>query len=365
MGQGPEEHSGGDHAHAGDHAHSGNHAHGSGAVGHAGGWRGRFRGWLQPHSHDVTEQLDPALERSARGIRATKATLGVLATTSLLQLGIAVASGSVALLADVVHNVADGLTSLPLWLAFVLGRRLPNRRYPYGYRRAEDLVGVFIVAVIAASAVVVGWHSIERLIEPDPLTHIGWVLVAGLVGVAGNEIAAIVRIRVGQRIGSAALVADGYHARTDTLASLAVVVAAVGTWAGAPIIDPLAGLLITGLIAWVLVQTGRQVLRRLMDGVEPEVIGTMEQVAGEVAGVRGVGWARARWGGHRLTGEMAVTVDPDLSVAAGHEVSEEVHHALLHALPHLAEVTVHVNPLSTDPGSDPHDRTRHHRQDRG
>ena len=328
---------------------------------HGGGWRGRLAGWIRPHSHDVTDQLDAGGQRSAQGIRVTKITLGVLLATSGLQLGIAVASGSVALLADVVHNVTDALTSLPLWLAFVLGRRLPSRRYPYGYRRAEDLVGVLIVAGIAASAVLVGWQSVQRLIDPAPLSHAGWVLLAGVIGVAGNEIAAVVRLRAGRRIGSAALVAEGYHARADTLASLAVIVAVLGTWAGAPIVDPLAGLLITGLIAWVLVQTARPVLRRLMDGVEPEVIGTMEQVATGVDGVRGVGWARARWAGHRLTGELAVTVDADLTVAAGHAVSEEVHHALLHALPHLAEVTVHVNPLSPHPAADPHHRTRHHR----
>lgn len=348
------------HGHDDEAAHDGDgHAH---AAAHGRGWRVRLLGWVRPHSHDPADQLDAALERSGQGIRATQLTLVVLVATSALQLGIGMLSGSVALLADVVHNVADALTSLPLWLAFVLGRRLPSRRYPYGYRRAEDLVGVLIVGVIAASAVVVGWQSVARLIDPDPLTHAGWVLVAGLVGMAGNELAAVIRIRVGRRIGSAALVADGYHARTDTLASLAVVVAVVGTWAGAPIVDPIAGLVITGLIAWVATQTGRRVLRRLMDGVEPEVIGTMEHVAGDVEGVLEVGWARARWGGHRLTGELAVTVDPDLTVAAGHAVSEEVHHALLHALPHLAEVTVHVNPRHTGAAddADPHHRTRHH-----
>lgn len=336
-----------DHDHAHEHAES------------AGVWD-RVTGWLVPHSHDVSDQIDSALERSADGIRATKITLAVLVATSALQLVIAVISGSVALLADMVHNVADGLTSIPLWIAFVLGRRLPNRSYPYGYRRAEDLVGVFIVLMIAASAALVGWHSIERLIALEPIAHPGWVLGAGIVGVAGNELAAVVRIRVGRRIGSAALVADGYHARTDTLASFGVIVAVIATWLGAPIVDPLIGLIITGLIVWILAQTARQVVRRLMDGVEPEVIATMEQVAGGVDGVRDVGWARARWVGHRLNGDLAVTVDPELTVAVGHDVSEEVHHALLHALPHLEEVTVHVNPLHHDTTVDPHHRTRHH-----
>lgn len=359
---GPHEHhdSGHGHGHDSDHGHGHEHDHPHAHEGSTGPWD-RVLGWLVPHSHDVSDQIDSALERSTDGIRATKITLAVLVATSALQLVIAVISGSVALLADMVHNVADGLTSIPLWIAFVLGRRLPNRSYPYGYRRAEDLVGVFIVLMIAASAALVGWHSIERLIALEPIAHPGWVFGAGIVGVAGNELAAMVRIRVGRRIGSAALVADGYHARTDTLASFGVIVAVIATWLGAPIVDPLVGLVITGLIVWILAQTARQVVRRLMDGVEPEVIATMEQVAAGVDGVLAVGWARARWVGHRLNGDLAVTVDPDLTVAVGHDVSEEVHHALLHALPHLEEVTVHINPLHHDTTADPHHRTRHHR----
>lgn len=344
----------------GSHRAAGHGGHAQGHHGRDGRWR-RVLGWLRPHTHDVTDQIDPALERSREGIAATKLTLAVLLATSALQLAVAIVSGSVALLADMVHNVADALTSVPLWIAFVLGRRLPNRRYPYGYRRAEDLVGVLIVLLIGVSAVVVGWHSVERFVEPTPLGHAGLVLAAGVVGIVGNEIAAVVRIRVGRRIGSAALMADGYHARTDTLASFGVVVAVVGTWLGAPILDPIVGLLITGLIVWILVQTARQVLRRLMDGVEPEVVPTMERLAAEVDGVDAVGWARARWVGHRLTGEIGITVDADLSVGAGHDVGEEVHHALLHALPHLETVTVHVNPAASDSRPDPHHRTRHHR----
>jgi cation diffusion facilitator family transporter len=350
------------HHHASGHGHGHEHEHGHGHAASGSGPR-RLLGWLRPHAHDVSDQIDSALERSDRGIRATQLTLAVLLATSALQLVIAIVSGSVALLADMVHNVADALTSIPLWIAFVLGRRLPTRRYPYGYRRAEDLVGVVIVAAIAVSAVLVGWHSIERLVALEPIAHPGWVLLAGAVGVAGNEVAATVRIRVGRGIGSAALVADGYHARTDTLASFGVIVAAVASWLGAPIVDPLVGLVITGLIGWILVLTARQVLRRLMDAVEPEVIGTMEQVAAGVDGVRAVDWARARWVGHRLSGELAVTVDADLTVADGHEVSEEVHHALLHALPHLEEATVHLNPGVDELAADPHHRTRHHRDE--
>jgi cation diffusion facilitator family transporter len=333
---------------------------GSAAQPHAPrGLRGRLRGWLRPHSHDSADHIDPAVERSTEGIRVTQITLVVLLGTSAVQLVIALASGSVALLADMIHNVADALTSIPLWIAFVLGRRAANRSYTYGYRRAEDIVGALIVLIIAASAFLIGWESVGSLLNPEPITHLWWVLGAGIVGAAGNELAAVIRIRVGRRIGSAALVADGYHARTDTMASVAVVVAVIGTWLGFPILDPIVGLVITALICWILVQTARQVLRRLMDGVDPAVIDAMEQAARSVDGVEGVGWARARWIGHRLGGELAVTVDQDLTVAEGHAVGEAVRHGLLHALPHLEDVTVHVNPCGHG-GSDPHEDVRHH-----
>ncbi|MFW5933669.1 MAG: cation diffusion facilitator family transporter, partial [Actinomycetota bacterium] len=217
---------------------------------------GRVRGLFARHDHGVAEQLDDALAGSALGIRTTKLTLAVLLATAVLQLAIALVSGSVALLADTVHNAADAMTSIPLWIAFVVGRRIHSRRYPYGLRRAEDLAGVFILLMIAASALWIGWESLTRLLEPTPMRHTGWVLAAGVVGVVGNEVAAIVRLRVGRRIGSVALVADGYHARTDTIASFGVIVAVIGTWLGLPLLDPVVGLVITALIVWILWTTG-------------------------------------------------------------------------------------------------------------
>jgi predicted Co/Zn/Cd cation transporter (cation efflux family) len=190
-------HADGHEPHGQDHGH----ARGSGSF-------GRLRA-LAPHSHDVTDQLDDALATSARGIRTTKLTLAILLATALIQLAIALLSGSVALLADTIHNVADAMTSIPLWIAFLLGRRAHSRTYPYGYRRAEDLAGIFILLMIAASAVWIGWESIHRLLDPVPMQHTGWVLAAGIIGVTGNEFAARLRIRTGRRIGSAALVADG------------------------------------------------------------------------------------------------------------------------------------------------------------
>lgn len=339
------------HQRAGDHEPHG-HDHGVGLV-------GRLRA-LAPHSHDVTDQFDDALASSERGIRVTKLTLTILLATALFQITIALVSGSVALLGDTIHNVADAMTSIPLWIAFVLGRRADSASYPYGYRRAEDLAGIFILLMIAASAVWIGWESIHRLLDPVPMQHTGWVLTAGIIGAAGNELAAILRIRTGRRIGSAALVADGYHARTDTLASLAVIVAVIGTWLGAPILDPIIGLAITGLILWILKTTTIQVVRRLMDGVEPDTLVGIEQAASTVDGVQEVGTVRARWSGHRLLADLTITVDGNRTLIEAHDISEQVRHQLLHDIPHLEDAWIHVNPTAHD-DVDPHTLTAHHR----
>lgn len=328
------------------------HDHGAGLLG-----RVRRRA---PHSHDIADQLDDALATSERGIRITKLTLAILLATALVQLAIAVVSGSVALLGDTIHNVADAMTSIPLWIAFVLGRRAQSRTYPYGYRRAEDLAGIFIVLMIAVSAVWIGWESIHRLFDPVPMRHTGWVLAAGIIGVVGNELAAILRIRTGRRIGSVALIADGYHARTDTFASFAVIVAVIGTWLGAPILDPIVGLLITALILWILKTTTVRVVRRLMDGVEPDTLATIEQAARRVDGVHGLGTVRARWSGHRLLADLTITVDDHSTLIEAHDISEQVRHQLLHDIPHLEDAWVHTNPTAHG-DIDPHHLTAHHR----
>lgn len=324
------------------------------------GLKARVLGWLRPHSHDLGDLIDPALERSTEGIRATKLALAVLLVTSAVQVVVAFVSGSVALLADTVHNVADGLTSIPLWIAFAVGRRAHTRAYAYGFRRAEDLAGVFIVVVVALSAAFIGWESIDRLLNPRPLMHLGWVFVAGVVGVAGNELAAIVRIRTGRRIGSAALIADGYHARADTMASVGVLVAVVATWLGYPVLDPIVGLVICGLILWILKETAAQIFRRLMDGVDTGLVDRIEVVSAAVPGVEGVDRVRARWTGHRLHADLAIAVDADLSVLEGHAVAERVEHELLHQLPQLEQAHVHVHP-QVEAGQDLHAATRHHR----
>ena len=301
-------------------------------------------GLFRPHSHDAADSVDPALESSAQGIRAVKISLVALAVTAAVQALVVAASGSVALLADTIHNVADAVTAVPLWIAFVVGRRAATRRYTYGYGRAEDLAGLFIVAMIALSAVLAGVQAIRRLIDPQPIEHVGWVALAGLVGFLGNELVAVYRIRVGRRIGSAALVADGLHARTDGFTSLAVIAGAAGVAAGFPLADPVVGLLITVAILAVLRTAVRDVYRRIMDAVDPELVDQAERALQATPGVLGVRTVRMRWIGHRLHAEADLDIDDRISVSDAHRLAHDAEHRLIHALPKLRTAVIHAYP---------------------
>lgn len=303
-----------------------------------------LRGIFRPHSHDGADSFDSALESNERGTRAVKISFVALLATSIIQLVIVVVTSSIALLADTIHNFSDALTAVPLFLAFRLSRRAPNRRYTYGYRRAEDFAGMFVIAMISLSAVVAAWEAATRLLHPHKLDHLPALFVAGLVGFVGNELVALYRIREGNAIGSAALVADGYHARTDGFTSLAVAVGAVGVWAGFDRADPIVGLGISIAIFAVLRGATRQVWYRLMDAVDPAIIDRIEAVAGAVPGVTDLHAARARWLGHRLVAEVSVAVDGSLAVTDGHAVAAAVSRSLLHEVAHLDEVHVHVDP---------------------
>ena len=316
-------------------------------------------GRLRPHSHDPAESMDTALQTSREGMRALKISLAVLALTASVQLIIVAVSGSVALLADSIHNFADALTAVPLGLAFWLGRRPPSRRYTYGYGRAEDLAGIFIILVVAASAVVAGWEAVHRLLHPQPVTQIGWVMAAGLVGFAGNELVARHRIRVGRSIGSAALEADGYHARTDGVTSLGVVAGAVGVLLGWRAADPIFGLAITVAILFVVRNAARDIYRRLMDAVDPALVDQIGAVLATTPGILAVDGVRVRWVGHHLHAEVEVTSDADLSLATAHAIAEEARHHLLHQVRRLSSITIHTSP-SRRGGSDPHALTSHH-----
>ena len=345
-----------EHAHSHDAAHD--HDHGHAHEGDLGLWS-QLQHLFQRHSHDAVDSVDNALVGSDEGIRAVKLSLIGLGLTAALQLAVAIASGSVAVLADTIHNFADASTAIPLWLAFWLGRKAANDRYTYGYGRAEDLAGVFVLLMIIASAVIAFWESLQRLFQPTQIQHLGWVAAAGLAGFVGNELVAQYRIRVGQRIGSAALVADGYHARTDGLTSLAVVIGAIGVWLGFPLADPLVGLLITVAILLVLKDAAIQMWRRLMDAVDPSLVAQATAAASEAPGVQGVSTVRARWIGHTIHAEALIVADADLTLGQAHEVAERARHNMLHAVPRLSTVTVHVDPSAHD-GRDHHADLAHH-----
>src|SRR5215212_4595123 len=235
------------HAHNEEHPHD-HHGHG----GHG-------------HTHGA---VDPTIVTSERGIWAIKWSFVGLMATALLQLVVVLMSGSVALLSDTIHNFGDAATAIPLWIAFALTRLGASRRFTFGYGRVEDLAGVVIVLIILFSAVVAGYQAVERLINPQPVGFLWAVAAASLVGFIGNEAVAVFRIRVGREIGSAALVADGYHARTDGWTSLAVLLGAIGVWLGYPLADPVVGLLIAAAILVIVWQSGKAVFTRLLDGVE-------------------------------------------------------------------------------------------------
>nr|WP_093841702.1 cation diffusion facilitator family transporter [Streptomyces aidingensis] len=314
---------------------------------------------LVPHSHRSTDRTDAALESSARGLRALWVSLAVLGATALMQSAVVALSGSVALLGDTVHNFADALTALPLAVAFLLGRRAATRRFTYGYGRAEDLAGLVILVTIAASAALAAWTAADRLIDPRDIGHLPAVAGAAVIGFLGNEWVARYRIRTGREIGSAALVADGLHARTDGFTSLAVLGAAGGAALGWDLADPIVGLLITAAILLVLKDAAREVFGRILDAVDPAVVGAAEEALRRVPGVAGVAGLRMRWIGHRLRAEVTLVVGGELTVRAAHDIAVAAEHALLHAVPRLTAALVHTDPAPV-PGHDPHAALAHH-----
>ena len=320
---------------------------------HEGGWRGRVKhavlSAVGAHSHDAAEQIDDALEADSAGRRALLISLGGLGATAAIQATVVVISGSVALLGDTLHNVADALTAVPLLVAFTLARRPPTKRYTYGYGRAEDLGGLFVIAMIALSSALACYVAIARLIHPHSVSHLWVVAAAALVGFAGNEMVARYRIKVGRQIGSAALVADGLHARTDGFTSLAVLLGAGGVGLGWRWADPVVGLLITVAILGVLRSAVRQVGARLMDAVEPGLVDQAASAISSVDGVHEIRELRIRWIGHTLRAEVDATVDADLTLAQAHDLAHHAEDHLLELVPRLTAATVHTSPTGYHP----------------
>ncbi|SDO13042.1 cation diffusion facilitator family transporter [Geodermatophilus sp. DSM 45219] len=305
---------------------------------------------LGGHRHEATERVDDALEADAAGRQALVVSVVGLGVTAAAQAVVAVASGSVALLSDTVHNGVDALTAVPLFVAFALASRPATRRFTYGYGRAEDLAGILIVIAIAASAVLAGWAAVDRLLDPRPVTHLLAVAAAGLVGFAGNELVARYRIRVGRRIGSAALVADGLHARTDGFTSLAVLLSAGGLAVGLPLADPIIGLLIAVAILAVLRDAAREVFGRIMDAVDPALVDAADHAVTTVPGVREVPQLRLRWIGHTLRAEVDLAVDPGLTVMQAHGVAAHAEQHLTASVPRLTAATITTSPAREHAG---------------
>ncbi len=295
-------------------------------------------------AHHAYPLADPVLATTARGIRTVQASLAALAAVALVQAAIVAWTGSVALLADTIHNLGDAASAFPLWIAFRLARRKPDGRFTYGYGRVEDLAGVVVVGIILVGAAAAGIEAVRRLADPAPVAHPWAVAAAAAIGFAGNEAVAIYRVRAGEAIGSAALVADGRHARADGLASLAVLLGAAGSGLGHPVADPVAGLLVTVFILNIAREAGRDVFFRLLDGVDPDVTENIRRTARTTPGVVDVSTIRVRWAGHRMYAEVDLAVDGDLTVSGGHDVAAEARHRLLHALPELSDATIHVDP---------------------
>jgi cation diffusion facilitator family transporter len=311
-----------------------------------------------PHTHGI---VDPSIATSSQGLWAIKWSFVGLAVTAALQLVAVFISGSVALLADTIHNFGDAATAIPLGIAFWFARKKASERFTFGYGRVEDLAGVAIVLTILASAIIAGYESIQRLLHPQDVSHLWAVVAASIVGFLGNEGVAIFRIRVGREINSAALIADGYHARVDGWTSLAVLCGAAGVWIGFPLADPIVGLLITAAIFGIVIQSGKSIFTRILDGAEPRIINEMRHVAEHVPQIKEVSEVRARWLGHRLHAEMNIAVDPKMTIAQAHAVAAEVRHQLLHHLDYLSLVVIHVDPA--DQSGEDHHRIREHAHD--
>jgi len=310
-----------------DHGHHhGDDRHDHGGHGHG-------------HIHGV---VDPSITTTARGIWAIKWSFVILGVTAALQLAVVAFSGSVALLADTIHNVGDAATAVPLWIAFLLARRRPSPRFTYGYGRVEDLAGVIIVGIILFSAIVAGWQAVDRLLDPRPIQFLGWVAAAGVIGFLGNEAVAVFRVRVGREIQSAALVADGYHARVDGLTSLAVVLGALGVGLGFPLADPIVGLIITAMIFGIVWQSAKAVFTRLLDGVDPHIPAELRHAAEHVPGIAAIDGARARWVGHRLHAEADIVVDAELPVREAAMLTAKLRDEAQHHLPALSWLRVEI-----------------------
>ncbi|MBV9793319.1 MAG: cation transporter [Actinobacteria bacterium] len=288
--------------------------------------------------HKTSGQRDPAaafplpLERDDAGERrqanrAVGISAAGLAVTGLAELLIAILTGSVGLLGDAIHNLSDVSTSAVVFLGFRLSRRGPTERYSYGLERAEDLAGIGIALVIWVSAAFAGVESVRKLLGHGSTAHVGIGIAGAVLGIVGNQVVARYKLVVGRRIRSATLVADARHSWLDALSSAGALAGLIAVAAGQHWGDPVAGLAVTLFIGHVGWEVTTDVVGRLADGVEPEVITAAEAAAGDLPGVVHA-HARARWTGRVLRVEVEAWVDPGLTAreadALGHQAATAI-----------------------------------------
>jgi cation diffusion facilitator family transporter len=297
--------------------------------------------------HEITGVRDPARATVARfndttDRKAANRAVGVsavgLALTGVVELVIALFTGSVGLLSDALHNLSDVSTSAVVFLGFQFSRRVASERYPYGWDRAEDLAGLGVALVIWASAVFAGVESVHKLLSNQGTSHVGAGIATALVGILGNQVVARYKLRVGRRIQSATLISDAKHSWLDALSSAGALAGLVGVALGQRWADPVAGLVVTLFICHVGYEVTADVVRRLLDGVDDGVLVTAEHAATTVNGV-GHAHARARWTGRTLRVEVEGWVNSDLTVASADRLGVEVAQAVHDAVPEARSVT--------------------------
>jgi cation diffusion facilitator family transporter len=299
--------------------------------------------------HKVSGQRDPAVafplpstrddaQERRQANRAVAVSAIGLAATGLVELLLAVVTGSVGLLGDAIHNLSDVSTSAVVFLGFRLSRRPPTERYPYGLERAEDLAGIGIAVVIWASAAFAGYESIRKLIEHGHTAHVAVGIVGAAIGIIGNQVVARYKLVVGKRIHSATLIADARHSWLDALSSAGALAGLVAVALGQSWGDPVAGLAVTAFICHVGYEVTTDVVHRLADGVDPDVITTAEAAAGSVPGVIHA-HARARWTGRTLRVEIEGWVDPGLPARDADALGRLVAGALSRQLPQAGSFT--------------------------
>ncbi len=303
------------------------------------------------HTHLPGDNMAASTQEGLRVVAI--ATAGMLIVAAV-EFAIFAISQSAGLLSDALHNSGDVLTTVALWAAFLIARRPPTKRFTYGFSRAEDLAGAFIALVITLSAAAAAFESYRRLVMGAHPTQIGLGIAAALFGFAGNEALAEYKIRAGRRLNSAPLVADGQHSRADGLTSLAAAVGLLLTFLGWHEADPIAGLLISVAILYILIDVGREVLHRLLDAVDPTIVDEVRKHALSIPGVQEVADIRARWAGRQLFVVLNLGADAQMTLAEAHSIAERVRQEVLAHVAGAAMVDIHVDPVGLPDGVDPH-----------